>query len=235
MAKLTRRQQEFLGALIDLHRQQGDAVHYSRVAKYMGVGNVATYEMLRHLEDLNLVRRQFKPSFEERGPGRPQVGFVPTSVADKRASQVWGRGWISEEWTRVKTQLLDKLRSAKAVEYDEILRELIDRLPHQPSPTAHMAEMITTLILGLHSLKGHAEARRLRDIMKKIELPGELGLSAIPGISVALSLVERINQQLSDVLLNQANKFQAALAELSAEKRRILAEFTREVAEIVGG
>lgn len=235
MAKLTRRQQEFLGALVDLHHQQGGAVHYSRVAKHMGVGNVATYEMLRHLEDLNLVRRQFIPSFEERGPGRPQVGFIPTSTADKRASQVWSKGWISEEWTRVKTHLLDKLRSAKVVEYDEILRELIDRLPQQPSPTAHMAEMITTLILGLHSLKGHAEARRLRNILKVIELPGELGLSAIPGISVALSLAERINQQLSDVLLTQANKFQAALAELSAEKRRILAEFTREVAEIVGG
>jgi hypothetical protein len=47
--------------------------------------------------------------------------------------------------------------------------------------------------------------------------------------------VERINRPLSDVLLNQANKFQAALQELNAEKRRILAEFTREVAEIVGG
>jgi hypothetical protein len=98
-----------------------------------------------------------------------------------------------------------------------------------------MAEMVTALILGLHTLREHAEARKLRSLLKKIELPGELGLSAIPGMSVGLSLVERINRQLSDVLLNQANKFQTALLELNAEKRRILAEFTREVAEIVGG
>jgi hypothetical protein len=235
MVTLTRRQQEFLGALVDLHRQEGESVHYSLVADHMGVGNVATYEMLRYLEDLNLVQRQFKLSMEDRGPGRPQVGFVPTPAAVKHVSQVWGKGWIGEEWAKVKTQILDKLSSAKVVEYDEILGELIDRLPQQPSPTAYMAEMITTLILGLHSLKGHAEARRLRNILKKIELPGELGLSAIPGISVALSLVERINRQLSDVLLNQANKFQATLAELSVERRRILAEFTREVAEIVEG
>lgn len=235
MTKLTRRQQEFLQALIELHNQHGDAIHYSVVAEHMGVGNVATYEMLRHLEDLDLVCREFKRSEEDRGPGRSQVGFIPTPAATHRTSDLWGKEWIGEEWTKVKTQILEKLRSAKKVEYDEILRELLDRLPHQASSTAHMAEMITTLILGLHSLREYAEARRLRNILKKIELPGELGLSAIPGISVGLSLVERINRQLSDVLLNQANKFQTALLELNAEKRRILAEFTREVAEIVGG
>lgn len=235
MVKLTRRQQEFLQALIDLHNQHGDAIHYSVVAEHMGVGNVAAYEMLRLLEDLNLVLREFERSEQDRGPGRSQVGFVPTSTATRHTSDVWGKDWISEEWTRVKTQLLEKLNSAKKVEYDEILGELLDRLPRQPSSTAHMAEMITTLILGLHSLREHTEARRLRNIMKKIELPGELGLSAIPGISVGLSLVERINRQLSDVLLNQAHKFQNTLQELNVEKRRILAEFTREVAEIVGG
>jgi hypothetical protein len=234
MAKLTRRQQEFLQALIELHNQEEDAIHYSVVAELIGVGNVAAYEMLRLLEDLGLVCREFKRTEKERGPGRTQVGFVPTPLAYQRISDPWGKEWISDEWTRAKVQILEKLRSGEKREYDEFLRELLDRLPHQPSPTAHMAEMVTTLILGLHSLREYAEARRLRNILKKIELPGELSLSAIPGMSVGLSLVERINRQMSNVLLNQANKFQTALLELNAEKRRILAEFTREVAEIVG-
>lgn len=235
MAKLTRRQQEFLQALVELHNQEGDAVHYSVVAQYMGVGNVATYEMLRFLEELDLVQREFSRSEEDRGPGRTQVGFIPKPHAIQRTTDLWGKDWIGEEWVKVKVQILEKLRVGKKKGYDDFLTELLDRLPNQPSPAAHMAEMVTALVLGLHTLREHAEARKLRSLLKKIELPGELGLSAIPGMSVGLSLVERINRQLSDVLLNQANKFQTALLELNAEKRRILAEFTREVAEIVGG
>lgn len=235
MAKLTQRQQEFLRALIKLHNQEGAAIHYSVVAQYMGVGNVATYEMLRFLEGLDLVQRQFSRSEEDRGPGRTQVGFIPNPHAIQRVSDLWGKDLISEEWTKVKVQILEKLRLGKKKGYDDFLIELLDRLPNQPSHTAHMAEMVTALILGLHSLREHTEASKLRSILKRIELPGELGLSAIPGMSVGLSLVERINRQLSDVLLNQANKFQTALLELNAEKRRILAEFTREVAEFVGG
>jgi hypothetical protein len=87
----------------------------------------------------------------------------------------------------------------------------------------------------LHSLSELAEVKQIRNKLGKIGLPGELDLAAIPGLSVGLSLVERFNKQVSQVLLNQTSKFQNRLSELSAEKRRMLAEFTREVVKIVGG
>ena len=96
-----------------------------------------------------------------------------------------------------------------------------------------MAETVTALILGLHSLREFADAQHIRNKLGKIGLPGELDLAAIPGLSVGLSLVDRFNKQVSSLLLTQTSKFQNRLSELSTEKRRMLAEFTREIVKIV--
>jgi hypothetical protein len=233
--RLTRRQQEFLRALIDLHNEKGEAIHYTLVAEHLGVGRVTSYEMLRLLEGRGLVVREFQRSDEVRGPGRSPVSFRPTSLALPTLADQGMSARISEEWTRVKAQIIDKLRKGKKRGHEEFLKELLDRLPQRRSPDVYLAETVTAVVLGLHSLREFAEARRLRNMLGKIGLPGELDLNAIPGLSAGLSLVERLNKQLSTVLLNQASKYQSFLSELSAEKRRLLAEFTREVVKIVGG
>lgn len=233
--RLTRRQQEFLRALIELHQQKGEAIHYTLVAEHLDVGRVTAYEMLRLLEKRGLALREFQRSEIERGPGRSPVSFRPTAQAEKTLVDQSTSGRISEEWLKVKAQIIEKLKRTEGRSHEDLLKELLDRLPRRRSPDVYMAEMVTALVLGLHSLRELAEARRLRNMLGRIGLPGELDLAAIPGLSIGLSLVERFNKQVSGVLLNQASKYQTLLSELSAEKRRLLAEFTREVVKIVGG
>jgi DNA-binding PadR family transcriptional regulator len=233
--RLTRRQQEFLRALVDLYQEQEEAIHYTLVAEHLGVGRVTSYEMLRLLEERGLVHREFQRLEEDRGPGRSPVSFRPTPLAVAALADLGMSVRISEEWTRVKTQILEKLRKGKSRDHDDFLKELLDRLPRRRSPDVYLTETVTAVILELHSLREFADARRLRNMLGRIGLPGELDLNAIPGLSAGLSLVERFNKQLSKVLLNQASKYQSFLSELSAEKRRLLAEFTREVVKIVGG
>lgn len=232
--RLTRRQQEFLRALIELHRQKGEAVHYTIVAEHLDVGRVTAYEMLRLLEKRGLALREFQRSEEDRGPGRSPVSFRPTAHAPSALTDQSASVRISEEWIKVKNQILEKLQKVEAPGYEDFLRELLDRLPRRRSPDVYLAEMVTAVVLGLHSLQEFAEARRLRNMLGRIGLPGELDLAAIPGLSAGLSLVERFNKQVSKVLLNQTSKYQNLLSELSAEKRRLLAEFTREVVKTVG-
>jgi predicted ArsR family transcriptional regulator len=233
--RLTRRQQEFLRTLIELHLQKDEAVHYSVVAAHLGVGRVTAYEMLRLLEKRGLVLREFQRSEDERGPGRSPVSFRPTAQAEIALTEQSTSGRISEEWLKVKAQIIDKLKRDDGRSHEAFLKELLDRLPRRRSPDVYMAEMVTALVLGLNSLREFAEARHLRNMLGRIGLPGELDLDAIPGLSAGLSLVERFNKQVSGALLNQASKYQALLSELSVEKRRLLAEFTREVVKIVGG
>jgi hypothetical protein len=232
---LTRRQQEFLRALIDLYEDEGETVHYTVVAEHLGVARVTAYEMLRLLEDRGLAYREFQRLEEDRGPGRSPVSFRPTSLAETAFTEQSVSGRISEEWIKVKTQILEKLQKGEGIGHEDFLKELLDRLPSRRSPDVYLAEMVTAVVLGLHSLQEFAEARRLRNMLGRIGLPGELDLAAIPGLSAGLSLVERFNKQISKALLNQTSKYQNLLSELSAEKRRLLAEFTREVVKTVEG
>ena len=233
--RLTRRQQEFLRTLIELHQQKGEAVHYTIVAEHQDVGRVTAYEMLRLLEKRGLVLREFQRPEQDRGPGRSPVSFRPTALAETALLDQSAPIRISDEWLKVKAQILEKLQRNDGRSHEDFLKELLDRIPHRRSPDVYLAETITALVLGLHSLREFTEARRLRNMLGKIGLPGELDLAAIPGLSAGLSLAERFNKQVSKVLLNQTSKYQNLLSELSTEKRRMLAEFTREVVKIVGG
>ena len=233
--RLTRRQQEFLRTLIELHTQRHEAIHYSMVAEQLDVGRVTAYEMLRLLEKRGLVIREFQRPEEERGPGRSPVSFRPTEAAETALADHSPSARISEEWLKVKSQIIEKLKRDDGHSYDDLLKELLDRLPRRRSPDVFLTEMVTALVLSLHSLRGFAEVRRLRNMLGRIGLPGELDLAAIPGLSAGLSLVEHFNEQVSGALLNQVSKYQVFLSELTSEKRRLLAEFTREVVKIVGG
>jgi DNA-binding MarR family transcriptional regulator len=232
---LTHRQQQFLRALLELYQKHNQPIHYTQVAERLGVGSVTSYEMLRLLEERDLLEREFGRHEDEHRPGRSPVSFRPTDLAFSTLREAMPSAAVAKEWIRVRNQILGKLRKGKIRGYDAYLKELLRRLPHQRSPLAYLAEMITAVVLGLHSLREVAEAHHLRALLKKIGLPGEWGLHAIPGLSVGLSLVDRFNQRIAEVLLNQTGRYQALLSGLGAEKRRLLAEFTREVVEIVGG
>jgi hypothetical protein len=61
-----------------------------------------------------------------------------------------------------------------------------------------------------------------------------MGLNALGGVAVGLSLVEQANRRLTLKLLAYTRQYQDYLADLSAESRRRLSEFTAEVMRIVG-
>ncbi len=234
MKILTRRQQEFLGKLLDLYHQEGESIHYSVLAKSLGVGKVTAYEMLRLLEDRGLVQVEYQRPENRSGPGRSTVVFRPTALAAATLSELTGGDWDEEEWEQAKLRVLKQLRAGKVGGYETLLNDLLARLPDQRSPIIYLAEMITATVLGLHSLKDIAETHSLMRILRNLGLPGEVGLSALTGFSASLSLVERVNRQVASVLLKQTKKYQRFLSEMSAENQRRLAEFTREVVRIVG-
>jgi Mn-dependent DtxR family transcriptional regulator len=235
MKKLTRRQQEFLGKLLDLYQQEGEPIHYSILAENLDVGKVTAYEMLCLLEDRGLAQAEYQRPEDRSGPGRSTVVFRPTALAASTFSDLAGGGWDEEEWEQAKHRVLEQLRAGKVGGYETLLNDLLARLPGQRSPIIiYLAEMITATVLGLHSLKDVAEAHSLMKILRNLGLPGEIGLSALTGFSASLSLVERVNRQVASVLLKQTKKYQTVLSEMSAENQRRLAEFTREVVKIVG-
>jgi hypothetical protein len=94
--------------------------------------------------------------------------------------------------------------------------------------------MITAVILNLHLVKADLTQSALWDRLAELGLPADLGLSALAGLALGLSLVERANRRFVSVLLSQTRRYQNALSELSASKKKLLADFVRDVVEAMG-
>jgi len=231
--KLTYRQQEFLSQFLDIYQEMDRPLHYVAIAERLGLGKVTVYEMLRLLEERGLVQAEYDFSSGMHGPGRPPVLFHPTEEAKRAIAELAGDTTDLKNWQDVKEQILQAIREGKAEGYEELLSNLLDRIPERRSPLIYLTELITTVILLLATVQDVPGVQMMLERLKRIGMPQEIGLSALSGIGMALSLLERINRRAATFLLSQIGRYEDLLVQVSEENRRRLSEFAREVVQLL--
>jgi DNA-binding MarR family transcriptional regulator len=231
--KITRRQHQFLSQFLDMYQEVDKPIHYVALAKRLDIGKVTAYEMLRLLEKRGLVEVEYHLPPGDRGPGRSTVLFQPTQKAIQLINQLSEGTVDSEAWESARTRILQRLIDGKVDGYETLLNDLLARISERRSPLIFMTEMVTATILSVASIQKPAKKKGLLDRLQQIGLPDEIGLSALAGISSALSMVESVNLNLSTFLLDHSGKYQEMVSRLSEEKRNQLSAFAREVAKIV--
>jgi len=230
--KLTGRQQAFLGDFLDLYQEEKGALHYTTVAERLRIGRITAYDMLRLLEEKGLVTSEYiVPSG---GPGRSSIVFRPTEQGEDLIRQLAGEAWDREEWETVKAHIIRALQAGQGSDYESLLEEILARLLERKIALVYTAEMVTAIILSLHQLREEAPSSKLWERLRDLGLPEEVGLNALGGLAVGLSLVERANRRLTFTLVSATRQYQDYLSSLSTESRRRLSEFTAEVMRIVG-
>ena len=230
--KLTGRQEEFLGKFLDLYSQAQEPLHYAHVAKMLGVSNVTAYDMLRLLEKRGLVRSEYKVQEDKgRATGRSTIVFVPTSQAHALFAELAGVDWDQAEWEAVKAHTLNALR--QRTDYQNLLEEILNRLPGRTTPLIYAAEMATAVILNLLLVEEEAPTSDLVERLKALGLPGEIGLNALSGLVMGFSLVERANRRLTEKLVQATQPYQQSLARLGGEGKRHLSNFVQDVIKTV--
>lgn len=229
--KLTGRQRDFLNQFLDLYREGQRPLHYSTIAEHLGVSPMTAYDMLRLLEERGLVTSEYVLP-EGGGRGRSNVVFSPTPRARQVMAELAGEAWDREEWGAVKAHILQALREGKGTDYQDLLEEILLRLPERRSPMLYAMEMITAVLLSLHQLK-EAKAGDLSERLEALGLPGEVGLQALAGLTMGLTFAERANRRITSLLLSYSRKYQDHLARLSGDNKRRLSEFTQEVMRII--
>jgi len=232
--KLTGRQKIFLGQFLDLYRQDRESIHYTTMAEQLGVGKITAYDMLRLLEEKGLVSSEYVLPEGGRERGRSTVLFRPTQKATEVIADLAGDKWDREEWTAVKERILAALHAGKGTDYEGLLDEILLRIPQRKTSMLYATETITAVILNLYQVREEAEAAGLFDYVRRMGRPGELGLSALAGLTMGLSLVERANRRFTSQLLSYTRRYQDSLSTLSGESRRALADFAREVMNAMG-
>lgn len=230
--KLTGRQREFLGRFLDLYRETKRPVHYTQIAEKMGVSKLTAYDMLRLLEKRGLVASEYILP-REGGPGRSSIVFYPTEKAAEAMAQTAGQEWDMREWEQVKMRILQALDERKGA-YQNLLDEILLRIPKRKSHMLYVTEMITAIILQLHQLREEVKANGFFPDLRLVGLPNELGFNALPGLTLGLTLVEKANRRVTTSLLSYMQKYQDCLTRLSAENKKRLSDFAQEVMKIVG-
>ncbi len=232
--KLTGRQKAFLSQFLDLYREAQEPLHYTTVAEHLGVSKITAYDMLRLLEERGLVECEYVLRGKGRGAGRSSIVFRPTPKAHALFAELAGEAADLEQWEAAKSRILKALEAGKGGDYQDLLKEILDRLPERQSPLLYAAEMVTAVILSLQQLREDASASGLSDRLRSLGLPEEVGLSALGGLAVGLSFAERANRRLINLLLSRVGRYQEHLSSLSAENLRRLTDFTGEVMRILG-
>ena len=231
--KLTHRQQQFLSQFLDIYREMEQSVHYVAVAERLGISKVTAYEMLRLLEEKGLVRAEYQSNPNQHGPGRPTVFFFPTQEANRLLTVLAGNLFDLEDWQVAKEHILQQLRKGKAAGYEDLLSNLLLRIPEKRSPLIFVTELITAVILMIATIKEAPEVHALLERLHRIGLPQEIGLNVLGGIGMLLSVLEHKNRRSSTILLTQISHYENTLSQLSEESRQQLSEFTREVVQIL--
>lgn len=141
MKKLTRRQQQFLGKVLDLYTQEQQPLHYAALAEYIGVSKVSAYEMLRLLEEHGLIEAEYQLPENLRGPGRASVVFRPTLLASQELARLAGGDVNQQEWAAIKAHILKELEAGRVKDYDALLEELLARIPEQHSSVIDLRDL----------------------------------------------------------------------------------------------
>jgi len=226
--KLTGRQQQFLSRFLDLYREARQPLHYSVVAQRLGVTPVTAYDMLRLLEERGWVTSEY--TFPIPGsPGRSSIVFSPTAKAAALLAHLAGEDLDQQEWEEAKNRILQALKQGH---YQDLLEELLLRIPERKTPMLYVTEMIVAMLLHLRQLSEGAKSS-LGEEMRAMGLPGEIGFQALVGLAVGLSYVERANRRIASLLLAYTNKYQEYLARLTAENKARISAFVQEMAALL--
>lgn len=231
MDKLTRRQTEFLNQFLKIYFEENRQLHYSVIAKKLNVQNGTAYEMLRNLEKMGYLSREFHLPANHHGPGRATVYFLPTDLAMEQFIPNPEQNLLQKEWETLTHMILEKLRYGQNLDYKKWFVEF----SHNNKPMIYATKMITAIVVSLASLRDTVGKKKLVDLFKMIGLGNGQGLNNLAGVGLALSLWDNVNSQLINWISQQNEPLQEALTTLEDDKKQQLSEFADEAFKIALG
>jgi hypothetical protein len=239
-SKLTARQKAFLDKLLELSREHRGPVHYSDVAKRLGVNRFSAYDMLKVLEKKGFVASSYTlrsavpaASGGQPGPGRSMVVFTPTFMASETLDSGREDGRLSEDWQRVRERVLGKLSQAREMNHREALNDLLARLPEASAPLNFCAEMIAALLLNIQRVSAQAGGLSPFRVLESLRTHDAAELESLAGFSVGVTLSDddEGSHTLTRRLLKNVQRYQSNLSRLSEDGRAALVDFLEEALE----
>ena len=230
--RLTQRQEDFIGKLIELYRELPGPIHYSSVATKLGVSDITAYDMLRLLEEKGLVSSQYELANKKSGPGRSKIMFIPTPRAHRLMDDLAGSD-VAAGWDAVKERVLERIREGD-LEDRELTKEVLARMPPEVIGLQRSCiEIMTVIALRLRRSAGR---KLLLDYLDKIlpnaEKANRANLSLLGGFAMGILALENCDDpEWGFEVLEHVRHFQSHIVDMEPNDRHQLAINLLEVFE----
>lgn len=225
---MTRRQQEFLEAVVDLGAGQR-GVHYTEVAERLGVSKWTAYDILNTMTRQGYLSVEREERGSELGVGRTRVLFWLTPQGMKAAER---RPFEGEEvWESAKRKLHAFVDDSRAKGTGEILYEVIKELGNIYNPLVFCAYLIVVALLGYRVIfQGSAQDSLLASYLLSLLAAPQAAVVAFVGSLVALILSSSKQQEVSCNWMHYLRQYEAEVRNLDPQTQHVLSDFAIEMA-----
>lgn len=220
---LTGRRKQFLQKLIDLYKKTNVPVHYETLAKALGVSKWTSYDMMKELEKLGYLTRDYAVNPGE--TGRSQIVFQPTAKASSLFEQNRSEVIDLEEWHQIKTKVLAFLTSLKSCSLSDAIQKVLEEIPKVQVRVAFCAYIIGLLLVYLHKLGGRTEFL-IKSLVQNAPT-NEMRMTMFVG-TVLGTIIQTMNHEIGIEATNLVGRYLQSINDLSDHERGMLSDFLTE-------
>lgn len=228
--KITRRQEDFIRKMIDLHRELQGPFHYSCLAERLGISPFTAYDMLRLLEEKGVVTSQYHLAEDKSGPGRSEIFFLPTAEAYRVFAKI-SEDVDSQEWEALLEAALSKVCSG-ALQDRKLANDVLALVPPEGQGSLHYCVEVMAVI-ALLLRRGDSRQlllSSLPNILPSIESANPVNLSLLGGFALGILANEKVNDRdWGRELIEHVSHYQALVADMNSQLCRKLVVSLREV------
>ncbi len=228
--QLTSRQRAFLEKLFDVYYSHRQPIHYTTLARALGVANSTAYEMLKLLEGKGYVSSEYHLPDNHVGPGRSMVLFRPTMKTLRLFRHLAGRDMKHKKWESIKEKVLGRLAAEGLPGDEELLADLVAAIPESEDSLSYCGRVVAASLVSIRSqlLSRIQELSIFRD-MDSGNATSLDTLGLLPGFALGLSCALRDNSSWLSRLAEYVKRYQGYLRQMDEEARTRLLHFSREV------
>ncbi|WP_216828705.1 helix-turn-helix domain-containing protein [Alkalihalobacterium elongatum] len=215
---LTNRRKQFLEQIVQMYSQTNEPIHYSDIAKVIGVSKWTAYDVLKELEKHEFLERKYTVNQNE--TGRSLVVFVPTEKSQNLFKQVRHNITSEAEWQQLQEDVLHFITDLR--ENHNPIDRLLQMLSKVDRKVEFCAYFIGVLLVYLH--RQGETVKNLTINMLHVSKTPVIQLATFVG-AVTGMIIESASDGISPEMVKFIQQFMNTLEKLNDDELQFLVLF----------
>ncbi|PLS17395.1 transscriptional regulator [Bacillus sp. M6-12] len=219
--KLTNRRKQFLEVIVHMYSETNEPIHYSEIAKSIGVSKWTAYDVLKELEKQDFLERSYTVNQHE--TGRSIILYTPTEKSKILFEKNRHSLSNEEEWQQIKNEVIGFVN--KAGEAEKPIGPLFNTLAKAELKVELCAYFIGVLLVYLNR-----EGKRIQELtinLINVSNTPVIKLTAFVGAVIGM-IIESASEEISPEMVQLVKQFTATLEELNRQEMLYLLDLIKE-------